>query len=364
MGQVRMTRLGILQPLLVPPLALAAMVVGVPSTPRAEVSSPVLHADETPVRSRTLGLGGALTQGTTQLRSSRPLDLAGAEQVALTWAAGQRAPVAEVRTLSGTHWSAWTAVEPLEDGDASEGNGTAGSDLLWVGHRDKVQVRVRGAAPRGLAAVVIDPGQRDADTDPAAAGGPGPGSPVSADVQPSAPFRLAATATTSEYRDTTLDAPPHTTFPSPRVPRPTIYSRRAWGADESLRRNPPEWSVTISQVHLHHTASTNSYTRADVPAMIRGMYSYHVRTLGWNDIGYNFLVDKYGRTWEGRAGGVHTAVAWPYANGPRHIGHVAGFGVPSDVFSRYMRMAGHDVLMVSAPTSTARRSWSRPTRRA
>ncbi len=42
-----------------------------------------------------------------------------------------------------------------------------------------------------------------------------------------------------------------------------------------------------------------------------------------------------------------SAVAWPYANGPRHIGHVAGFGVPSDIFSRYMRMAGHDVLMVS-----------------
>src|SRR5450756_61001 len=42
-----------------------------------------------------------------------------------------------------------------------------------------------------------------------------------------------------------------------------------------------------------------------------------------------------------------SAVAWPYANGPRHLGHVAGFGVPSDVFSRYMRMAGHDVLMVS-----------------
>lgn len=44
---------------------------------------------------------------------------------------------------------------------------------------------------------------------------------------------------------------------------------------------------------------------------------------------------------------VLSAVAWPYANGPRHIGHVAGFGVPSDVFSRYMRMTGHDVLMVS-----------------
>jgi len=44
---------------------------------------------------------------------------------------------------------------------------------------------------------------------------------------------------------------------------------------------------------------------------------------------------------------VLSAVAWPYANGPRHIGHVAGFGVPSDVFSRYMRMRGEDVLMVS-----------------
>jgi methionyl-tRNA synthetase len=44
---------------------------------------------------------------------------------------------------------------------------------------------------------------------------------------------------------------------------------------------------------------------------------------------------------------VLTAVAWPYANGPRHIGHVSGIGVPSDVYSRYMRMSGHDVLMVS-----------------
>ncbi len=41
-----------------------------------------------------------------------------------------------------------------------------------------------------------------------------------------------------------------------------------------------------------------------------------------------------------------TAVAWPYANGPRHIGHVSGFGVPSDIFSRYQRMAGNKVLMV------------------
>src|SRR5919204_6486548 len=41
------------------------------------------------------------------------------------------------------------------------------------------------------------------------------------------------------------------------------------------------------------------------------------------------------------------AVAWPYASGPRHIGHVAGFGVPSDVFARYHRLKGSHVLMVS-----------------
>ena len=56
---------------------------------------------------------------------------------------------------------------------------------------------------------------------------------------------------------------------------------------------------------------------------------------------------------------VLSAVAWPYANGPRHIGHVAGFGVPSDVFSRYMRMAGpRRAHGLAAPTSTAPRSWS------
>ena len=62
---------------------------------------------------------------------------------------------------------------------------------------------------------------------------------------------------------------------------------------------------------------------------------------------------------------VLTAVAWPYANGPRHIGHVSGFGVPSDVFSRYRRMVGRPGAHGQrAPTSTAPRSRCRPTPRA
>ena len=44
---------------------------------------------------------------------------------------------------------------------------------------------------------------------------------------------------------------------------------------------------------------------------------------------------------------IFVAVAWPYTNGPRHLGHVAGFGVPADIFARYHRLKGNDVLMVS-----------------
>ena len=58
------------------------------------------------------------------------------------------------------------------------------------------------------------------------------------------------------------------------------------------------------------------------------------------------------------------APAWPYANGPRHIGHVFGFGIPCDMFSRYQRMAGINVLMVSGTDGTGRRSRSKPTPRA
>ena len=87
------------------------------------------------------------------------------------------------------------------------------------------------------------------------------------------------------------------------MPRPRQRGRRKWGAQESWRRGHPHYNHTIKQVHVHHTASGNHYRRGDVPALIRGMYRYHTRYLGWSDIGYNFLVDRFGRIWTGRAGG-------------------------------------------------------------
>jgi hypothetical protein len=59
----------------------------------------------------------------------------------------------------------------------------------------------------------------------------------------------------------------------------------------------------VRAVVLHHTASSNDYGPADVPALLRGFYAYHVRSRGWSDVGYNVLVDRFGTAWEGRAGG-------------------------------------------------------------
>src|SRR6185436_11332750 len=89
--------------------------------------------------------------------------------------------------------------------------------------------------------------------------------------------------------------------------KPVIYSRAAWGANESLRRGAPSYGQ-VQLGFVHHTVSANNYTAAQVPAMIRGIYAYHVQSNGWNDIGYNFLIDRFGRTWEGRAGGMDKAV--------------------------------------------------------
>ena len=89
--------------------------------------------------------------------------------------------------------------------------------------------------------------------------------------------------------------------------RPPIVTRAQWGADESWRTGSPSYA-TVKMVFIHHTAGTNNYTQADSPAIVRGIYYYHTKVRGWWDIGYNFLVDKYGTIYEGRYGGVTKGV--------------------------------------------------------
>ncbi len=98
---------------------------------------------------------------------------------------------------------------------------------------------------------------------------------------------------------------------------PDILSRAAWGANESIVKRPYLYGQ-VTGAMIHYTAGSNTYQAADVPAILRSIQAYHVNGRGWKDIGYNFLVDRFGRAWEGRGGGVDKAVegghAWGVTN--------------------------------------------------
>ncbi|MFI6864531.1 transposase [Streptomyces sp. NPDC050421] len=89
---------------------------------------------------------------------------------------------------------------------------------------------------------------------------------------------------------------------------PAITSRPEWGADELLVADPPTYTTDTKAVFVHHRAGTNDYTCAESASVIRGILTYHVKSNGWNDIGYNFFVDKCGTLFEGRAGGIDRPV--------------------------------------------------------
>ena len=96
---------------------------------------------------------------------------------------------------------------------------------------------------------------------------------------------------------------------------PPIVSRARWGAEEEIVRAAPLVAPVLHLAIVHHTAGTNSYTRAQAAAIVRGIEVYHVRGNGWNDIGYNFLVDRFGTIYEGRGGGIDKNVIGAHALG-------------------------------------------------
>src|SRR5581483_288034 len=96
---------------------------------------------------------------------------------------------------------------------------------------------------------------------------------------------------------------------------PPIISRDDWGGNELLRRNQPRYASSVRLVFVHHTATPNNYTPDQAAAIVRGIDIYHVKANGWNDIGYNFVVDKYGHVYEGRYGGITKNVIGAHALG-------------------------------------------------
>ncbi|MFF0457028.1 N-acetylmuramoyl-L-alanine amidase [Nocardia africana] len=96
---------------------------------------------------------------------------------------------------------------------------------------------------------------------------------------------------------------------------PKVISRAQWGADESLRCEEPTYDDGLGGITVHHTAGRNDYTKAESAGIVRAIYAYHAKTLGWCDIGYNALVDKYGQIFEGRYGGLDRPVEGAHAGG-------------------------------------------------
>jgi uncharacterized protein with LGFP repeats len=216
------------------------------------------------VRSATVDLAGR-TWARTARGATRTLTLRADRfsMVGATWAGS--APELEVRTQQAGGWTRWRHADPMADANGA-------SELLWVGDSRAIQVRATGV-PRDLDLVLIDPGRLPGDRS---------GVPAAA----SSPLRARPTS----------------------APAPRLHTRKQWGANNKWRNGKPTYNRTVKQVHVHHTATGNRYKRVDVPGIIRGMYRYHTKTLGWFDIGYNFLVDKFGRAWVGRSGGVNRVV--------------------------------------------------------
>jgi N-acetylmuramoyl-L-alanine amidase/FlgD Ig-like domain len=170
-------------------------------------------------------------------------------------------------------WSRWrtTALEDdAPDPDSPEAAGRRSWHVgapLWVGASDRVETRTHGRVTRVRAYLVWSP---------------------SAAV----PYRVPAA-----------------------TQRPPIVPRLSWGADESIRRAPPSYASKLRFAIVHHTAGTNTYSRDQAPAVVKAIQLYHVRGNGWNDIGYNFLVDRFGTIYEGRYGGVDHNVVGAHALG-------------------------------------------------
>lgn len=210
--------------------------------------------------------------------------------VGLTWRGAD--PALRVRSRGPAGWRPWREAEVLAAGPAPGDEGRPGlraTELLWTGASDGVQVDVAGSGHRRLRLVLIDPGARASD-------------------------RTAGRTAGRMSGRTSGRAVPA----SRRAPQPDLISRKRWGADPSWRNGTPRYNNGIRQVVVHHTASGNDYTRADVPGILRGMYRYHTRSLGWFDLGYNFVVDRFGRAWVGRSGGVGRPVRGAHALGFNH----------------------------------------------
>ena len=227
------------------------------------VTPSLAHAEAT-ISMREVPVAGGRTLAAA---ASAPFQLVG-----LHWR-GRGTVAFRTRSTTG-RWSAWRPAAPeaedLPDASARESASARGWRLgnpYWVGSADAIRYRIRGRVSRLRAYFVRSP----------------------ADALPVRRVAMAGS--------------------------PAIVPRFGWRANEAIRRAGPRYAPAVAFAVVHHTAGSNAYGRAQSPAIVRAIQLYHVKGNGWDDVGYNFLVDRYGQVFEGRYGGVDRNVVGAHAQG-------------------------------------------------
>jgi N-acetylmuramoyl-L-alanine amidase len=251
--------------------ALAALRPGAP----ALAARPALF--ELPVPAPA-GAMAASWRTTPVLRAPRRFDLVG-----LHWARGGHLD-AEVRARPrGGPWTPWVRLHPLGDHAPDGEPAPAGTDPAFTGAADELQLRLRGSAREVRARFVR--------------------------ALPTATLARRAALRLRRRRSARAAGAARQ-----RISPPPIIPRTAWGAETVPPRALPAYGV-VQAAFVHHTVTANAYTPEQSAAIVLGICRYHRDSNGWNDIGYNFLVDRYGQVFEGRAGGTAAPVIGAQAQG-------------------------------------------------
>jgi hypothetical protein len=218
-------------------------------------------------------------------------------------------------------WTPWVQASVLgHDSDRGETIAHAlVGEPIWTGAADAVQLRSAGVVEGVnvhlvLAAAVTDRAAAAVTDRAAIAGTDAVAGTDAAAVTDAVADRGAVAATGARGDASSAQGLPLATPHLPAGPgQPPIIARSAW-AGALLPRVAPSYG-DVRMAFVHHSVNANGYSSAEVPAVLRSIYVFHTYVRGWNDFGYNFAVDAYGRIWEGRAGGIDRPVIGAQAGG-------------------------------------------------
>ena len=294
--------------------------------------APVLGATATvPALAQTMGAAGApvpsILPAATDPQADAalltdPLEVDRFFVAGFTWTGGADLPDGVriyLRVRENGSWSPWYLSEAADSG--RDDRATPGTGEFVTGGADAIQASVVGSSlPAGLKLALVPSRPQgeevlDADDlktteaaptpvieDASAAENRGTQVDPAAMALPASPVPVTQPAAASVAAPATVPvvAPAATTANGLPV---AVTTRAEWGANASYMSWDPEYA-RAGHVVVHHTAGTNSYSAGQSASIVRGIYYYHAVVLDWGDIGYNFLVDKFGTVFEGRSGSV------------------------------------------------------------